>query len=72
MVDLIALTLDAVSPDALAAHLPAESATGAVGNMWRLDHPRVREVLEVVGRHHPDKTLAKTARRSLAKLRSRA
>lgn len=72
MVDSLALTLDAVNPDALAAHLPAKSSAGPVGDMWRFDHPRVREVLEVIGRHHPDKALAKTARRSLAKLRSRA
>jgi hypothetical protein len=72
MVDLIAGGLDDAGPEQVVGMLPASGSVGPLEDMWRLDHPRVREVLEVVGRVHPDKTVAKTARRSLAKLRSRA
>jgi hypothetical protein len=71
MVDMLAMVIDGSGPHAVVDHLPAGAAGGPIEDMWRLDHPRVREVLEAVGRHHPDKTLAKTGRRSLAKLRSR-
>lgn len=71
MVDLFAAALDDGGPEELNAQLPAGGSEGPLEDMWRLEHPRVREVLEVVGRHHSDKTVAKTARRSLAKLRSR-
>ncbi|MCD2187884.1 hypothetical protein [Actinomycetospora soli] len=71
MVDLIAGGLDDAGPEQVVAMLPAGGAEGPLEDMWRLDHPRVREVLEIVGRTHPDRTVAKTARRSLAKLRSR-
>lgn len=72
MVDLLAMVLDDEGPHRVGDQLPAASSRGPLEDMWRIDHPRVREVLEVVGRHHPDKALAKAARRSLAKLRSRA
>ena len=72
MVDMLAMVIDGSGPHAVVDHLPAAASGGPIQDMWRLDHPRVRDVLEAVGRHHPDKTLAKTARRSLAKLRSRA
>lgn len=72
MVDLLAMILDDEGPHRVGDQLPAASSRGPIEDMWRIDHPRVREVLEVVGRHHPDKALAKAARRSLAKLRSRA
>lgn len=39
--------------------------------IWRIDHPRLAEVLELTGRRHPVKAVAKEARRSLMKLRSR-
>lgn len=71
IVDLFAAALDDGGPEQLTAQLPAGGSEGPLEDMWRLEHPRVREVLEVVGRHHPDKAVAKTARRSLAKLRSR-
>lgn len=39
--------------------------------MWRLDHPDVVDVLTMVGDHHPDKKIAKAARKSAFKASSR-
>ena len=39
--------------------------------LWRLDHPRVAEVLDGIGTHHPDKRIAKAARKNLMRYRSR-
>ena len=71
-VELLAVELDEQGPEAMVVALPAGSASGVLDDLWRAAHPRVGDVLEVAGRHHPDKTIAKAARRSLAKWRSRA
>ncbi|MEU9794972.1 hypothetical protein AB0E27_30990 [Streptomyces sparsogenes] len=39
---------------------------------WRVDHPATAEVLEAMGRLHPDKKAAKQARKAAFKARSRA
>jgi hypothetical protein len=39
--------------------------------LWRLDHPRVADVLDGIGKHHPDKRIAKAARKNLMRYRSR-
>ncbi|KAK1178372.1 hypothetical protein B7755_009620 [Streptomyces sp. NBS 14/10] len=39
---------------------------------WRVDHPATAEVLEAMGRLHPDKKTAKEARKAAFKARSRA
>ncbi|MFJ3707766.1 hypothetical protein [Streptomyces sp. NPDC090053] len=39
---------------------------------WRVDHPATAEVLEAMGRLHPDKKAAKDARKAAFKARSRA
>ncbi|MDT0265129.1 hypothetical protein RM844_02370 [Streptomyces sp. DSM 44915] len=38
---------------------------------WRTEHPATAEVLEAVGRMHPDRSLAKQARKAAFKARSR-
>jgi hypothetical protein len=40
--------------------------------MWRLDHPDLADVLKALGDHHPDKALAKAARKAAFKARSRS
>ena len=63
---------------------PAEAVAAAVGDtpadldlraiveeMWRLDHPNVADVLRALGDHHPDKEMAKAARKAAFKARSR-
>lgn len=39
--------------------------------MWRLPHPDVADVLEFVGREHPDRRIAKSARRAAHKATTR-
>ncbi|MGP4113824.1 hypothetical protein ACTWP5_23310 [Streptomyces sp. 4N509B] len=39
---------------------------------WRCDHPATADVLEAMGRFHPDRQLAKQARKAAFKARSRA
>jgi hypothetical protein len=38
---------------------------------WRSDHPATPDVLEAMGRLHPDRQLAKQARKAAFKARSR-
>jgi hypothetical protein len=40
-------------------------------SVWRVDHPATAEVLEAMGRLHPDKKAAKEARKAAFKARSR-
>lgn len=42
------------------------------GEVWRGDHPQTLSVLDAVGRLHPDRKVAKAARRAAYKARSRA
>ncbi|MBC6461449.1 hypothetical protein [Actinomadura sp. HBU206391] len=74
--DTVAGLLESTEPqDAVAVALadaPADADLGAmVAEMWRVDHPDTAEVLELLGRHHPDKVVAKAARKSAFKARSR-
>jgi hypothetical protein len=42
-----------------------------MNSLWQMDHPRLAEVLEVIGQHHPAKPVAKAARKALMKHRNR-
>ncbi|MEW2549802.1 hypothetical protein AB0910_29235 [Streptomyces sp. NPDC047002] len=74
-VDTIAAQLDAEGePDEL-----QELVEGLVGRhagffdeAWRVDHPATADVLEAIGRLHPDRTLAKEARKAAFRTRSRS
>ncbi|MEV8564087.1 hypothetical protein AB0436_00590 [Streptomyces sp. NPDC051322] len=46
--------------------------TGFFDAAWRVDHPATADVLEAMGRLHPDKKAAKDARKAAFKARSRA
>ncbi|MBV9919394.1 MAG: hypothetical protein JOY78_00865 [Pseudonocardia sp.] len=72
-VEVAAAMLDDAGPDGLVEFLGADvdQATGVLRQLWRAEHERTVEVLDVLGRHHPDKTIAKAARRSLMQARSR-
>jgi hypothetical protein len=39
--------------------------------IWRIDHPRLPEVLQAIGAHHRNKAVAKAARKALIRHRSR-
>ena len=62
-------------PEALAKRLgeavPAGQEPAAFELMARVPHPDAANVLTVIGRHHPDKKIAKLARKSAYKAASR-
>ena len=45
--------------------------SGFFDTVWRVDHPATPEVLEAMGRLHPDRAVAKEARKAAFKARSR-
>lgn len=49
---------------------PEDEQVRLVEQLVRADHPRASEILEVVGRYHPSKALAKAARKTAFKRRS--
>jgi hypothetical protein len=58
---------------AAVADTPADlDLRATVEEMWRLDHPDVADVLRALGDHHPDKEIAKAARKAAFKARSRS
>ncbi|MGW1891791.1 hypothetical protein ACWCP6_16275 [Streptomyces sp. NPDC002004] len=48
----------------------AEQHAGFFDTAWRVDHPATADVLEAMGRLHPDKRVAKEARKAAFKARS--
>ncbi|MGW3009829.1 hypothetical protein ACWC9R_13440 [Streptomyces sp. NPDC001219] len=75
-VDTIAAQLDSAGEDAadelrdLVQGL-TEQHSGFFDTAWRVDHPATADVLEAMGRLHPDKKAAKEARKAAFKARSR-
>jgi hypothetical protein len=48
----------------------AEQHSGFFAAAWRVDHPQTADVLEAMGRLHPDRRIAKEARKAAFKARS--
>ncbi|CAM5497761.1 putative protein OS=Streptomyces griseomycini OX=66895 GN=FHS37_000124 PE=4 SV=1 [Streptomyces griseomycini] len=48
----------------------ARQHSGFFAAAWRVDHPATADVLEAMGRLHPDKKIAKEARKAAFKARS--
>ncbi|MFC5830766.1 hypothetical protein [Nonomuraea insulae] len=74
-VDMLALAMPAADedPEIFAENMAASGPPAhLIEEMWRVDHPDVVEVLELLGRSIPDGTLAKAARKAAFKARSRA
>ncbi|KIZ18026.1 hypothetical protein [Streptomyces natalensis] len=75
-VDTIAAQLESADDEAaaelrdLVAGL-TEQHSGFFEAAWRVDHPATADVLEAMGRLHPDKKAAKEARKAAFKARSR-
>ncbi|MFJ9411897.1 hypothetical protein [Streptomyces sp. NPDC101393] len=75
-VDTIAAQLDSEDEDT-AAELRdlvqglTDQHSGFFDAAWRVDHPATADVLEAMGRLHPDKKAAKEARKAAFKARSR-
>jgi hypothetical protein len=76
LVDLLAATGEATGPGELAAELagwmPEGTGDALFDAMARLRHPDAVAVLTLIGEQHPDKKIAKAARRYAYKASSRA
>ncbi|MBP2702394.1 hypothetical protein JOL79_01105 [Microbispora sp. RL4-1S] len=72
-VDTLAALLYLGAPVDSVAHFDilGEDLLALVPEMGRTDHPDALAVLEMLGRHHPDPLIAKTARKTAMKARSR-
>ncbi|MEU4574118.1 hypothetical protein ACBI99_04820 [Nonomuraea sp. ATR24] len=73
-VDMLALATPAAAddPEMFAENIAASGPPAhLIEEMWRVDHPDVVEVLELLGRSLPDGTAAKAARKAAFKARSR-
>lgn len=73
VVDLLAVALDVDGPAELAGsfdNATPDQRREMLESVWRLEHPRVPDVLDALGSRHPDKATAKSARKALAKHRS--
>jgi hypothetical protein len=74
-IDFMVVVYDVGGRDDLFAALaagdcgPVEQAA-LLNNLWRTEHPRIVDLLEVIGEHHPDKRVAKSARKALLRHRS--
>jgi len=74
LMDVLAAVLDAGGPADLVAILDAGDPgehLAVLDEIWRIDHPRLPDVLETIGAHHPVKSVAKAARKALVRHRSR-
>ncbi len=75
------LTIDTIAAQVATAGEPDElrdlvrdlvdQHTGFFDKAWRVEHPATGDVLETMGRVHPDKRIAKDARKAAFKARSR-
>jgi hypothetical protein len=74
LTDALAVTTEDDGPEEIAQLLreavPAGMETDIFEAMWRLPHPLVAEVLSMVGACHPDKEIAKAARKAAFKVGS--
>ncbi|MEW9548687.1 hypothetical protein [Nonomuraea sp. NPDC050783] len=73
-VDMLALAMPAAEedPEIFAENMAASGPPAhMIEEMWRVDHPDVVDVLELLGRSIPDGTVAKAARKAAFKARSR-
>ncbi|GIH74211.1 hypothetical protein [Planobispora longispora] len=74
-VDMLALALPAAEddPESFSENMAVSGPPAhVIEEMWRVDHPDVVEVLELLGRSLPDQNVAKAARKAAFKARSRA
>ena len=76
LTDILAAASVALEPGELARQLgdsvPEGQEEMMFGVMARLPHPDVADVLTLIGQHHPDRKVAKAARRSAYRASSRA
>ncbi|GAB2872330.1 hypothetical protein [Lentzea nigeriaca] len=68
LTDVLAATGDV--EESFSSAVPAGREQEIFDAMWRLPHPEVAEVLAMIGEEHPDKKIAKAARKAAFKARS--
>jgi hypothetical protein len=73
LTDVLATTLD--SPEEIAGQLKESIPPGQEDElfavMWKLPHPDAGDVLTAIGAHHPDRRIAKSARKAAFKASSK-
>jgi hypothetical protein len=50
--------------------LPPDAQAEIVAGLWQVDHPAVTDLLTALSDHHPDRTVARAARKAAFKARS--
>ena len=72
-VEVAAAMIDDAGPDGVIEFFGSDvdQTAEVLDHLWRAEHERTVEVLETLGRHHPDRKIAKAARRSVMKARNR-
>ena len=73
-VDTLAVTLEIGGPEELLAVFGAGERAEQIElleRLWRVERPGTAELLEAIGAHHPDRGVAKAARKCLVRHRSR-
>lgn len=74
LVDVLAVMLDLGGPQEVVTSFDQGAEVGQqldlLDRIWRLDHPRLADVLQVIGAHHPVKAVAKASRKALIRHRS--
>lgn len=72
-VEVAAAMIDGAGPDGVVEFIGSDvdQAVDVLEHLWRADHERTTEVLDTLGRHHPDGRIATAARQSLMKARNR-
>lgn len=74
LVDICAVLLDAGSPEELVKQLAqlgsADEQAAAVRELWRVPGPHTRSVLSAIADTHPERVVAKAARKALFSARS--
>lgn len=73
LVDVLAVVIDLGGPQEIVDFFDQgtrEQQLDLLDHIWQLDHPRLADVLEAVGAHHPVEAVAEAARRSLIQHRS--
>ncbi len=74
LIETLAAQVDAEGPIAAVAHFqglgPEEEQIAMLEDLVHAEHSRTSEILELVGRHHPTKAVAKAARKTAFRRRS--
>lgn len=74
LVDILAAVLDTSGQQAMVGMFcdaDQDQQLELLHGVWRLDHPRLPDLLEMIGAHHPVGAVAKAARKALMQHRSR-